>query len=257
MSISKKTLHQQMDAIAKSLEGKETSSGNTFLSNYQQVDRALDKEWCDLDSQDGLSAIWVVKGNGAGTYLITAGKDQADAVINSMGEDSLFYHVDSDGINSGSVIQVDKKQAVDIALRPIDPSIEPRRTNMLVGLEENLKLEHAAIFHSAFASEVPSDEGAVYVVRAGLSGNGNAVLDVVATNKGVAEFAYGVHKKDRDTYFIPLTLEGARELIEGDKHMLITMGKSGNATIKEVGPEFFDRAVRNNVNKEVENTLGR
>ncbi|MBD1577973.1 hypothetical protein HC723_16410 [Vibrio sp. S11_S32] len=112
------------------------------LVTHYKTDLDVDKDVIENDAQAGDKYLWILKGNGCGTWLFRLGASSiVEQVVKSENENAVFYWVHVDSLNSGVIQRVTKKHAS--SLHNIKPPAGrvPRRKLLLSVILESFSLE--------------------------------------------------------------------------------------------------------------------
>lgn len=248
-------VYDKMVELAEKARVETAGSPNPLFTHYQNDLFEIDKEVMEYDSQYGDQYVWAIKDNGCGTYLLRAGLKESAITIGTIPEKSRFFHIKTDGPNSGKIKQIDKTQAIELLMTVKEmPGRVPRRTHLYTHLENIIfpgdKAGHS-VSRSKLTSEFtprPGDKTAIKVTAS--SGSHITAVEVVRTKVAPnTDNDYRTIKK-HEHYCYPQSIGARVAYHAAPKYFLLETTQQGFAKIEEISEKVFKSALRK-VEKEV------
>lgn len=257
-----KGVYEQLKEIVETAVSQNDSSKNKYLTVHTNDFYHNDREMLLEDTQKGDELIFMLKSvrigdesYGHGTYLFYCGRG-FDILIADGTEETRYFHLDMDGINSGTVTEVSKQKAVQLSAdKIVDPNRVPRRELLMDEIKRVVGIgDDYPIYNSELARDFIPAPGDTTVIKVSPFKSGVAHIEVVRTK--IDKDNQNGFKKDVNGYYLPITLEGASKIMEGPNCFLIKTTQQNYAEVTEISQRAFSVAKDKLLDKSSESSLG-
>lgn len=250
-------LHREMLLIAEN-EAEQTKGKDVA---YYQNDKIhledFDKDVMHNDSQAGEEYIFVLKGNGFGTYLMALDGESVASDVRLGDKTSKFFHMKLDDVNSGEIREVTNREAKKIVTNAVtNPEIEPRRRQLYDQLSEIVgKKESQTLRNTKMGFDFQPNPGDKSVIRLSVANNQTLIAHVLRTKIGEDKYGEQSVKKKSEYYYMQASEEVAKNLKDKPQYLSVDTTQKNYADIKKASELDYFKAkgiiVRQENTKEV------